>query len=745
MKIFGPLLQRFKSAKDLWRTEEPQSQDIGLPKGGEVGISGSTLYGTGTFHQYNPDDLMIRKGNQVYRDMIKDDQVKPTLQFKINAVLSRDWFFDVQTDDDGEPREDHKNMAAFFEHAIKHIKGSFSDKMIAILSAFQNGFSVVEKVFESIEYDGRTYWAIKDLKLRPFETFDGGFQTDEHGNLLELSQLAGGGKISIPISKIIHFVHQPDVNPWYGESDLRACYRSWWSKDIVIRFYNIFLERHASGFIWAQVDGDLIGDEKTNLENLLNNISARMAAHVPKKIELKTFQPVRTDAFEKAIAIHNRAMARSILVPNLLGLTEEGQTGSYSQSQTQLNAFFWILDIIANRLEEALNEQLFRQLAVWNFGTDDFPPFRFEPISDEQKTEITKQWGELVGKGAVTKSDSDEGHIRRIMGFPEKTEPEDNEEPQEDLPVEQPSEEEIEQWISAQPEEKQDHIHRIFAEKPWFRRVDFTAIKATLDDQDDKFLGDLTESMADVRVSLEKQIINIVKERSVGNVQLKEFLGIGISKSTMSKLRRNIRQNLTRVLENSYELAKRELPKKAQAKPIRPGMDKDQVERYLAAKSMTIAGGMEQDTLKAIQQVLENGVKYDKTLKQTIDAISSDTNLMQLLPEVDAGGRAINVPARLENIARTNTSDALNQARQALFGQPEFRGFILAYEYSSILDDRTSEYCEAMNGRIRKDWGSGAPPAHFQCRSILIPVTIIDEWDRKESTLPAIKPQKGFY
>jgi len=739
MKLRIPLLNLFK------KSEEVQPVGVGTPKAGEMGISGSTLYGTGTFHQYNPDDLMIKKGNRVYREMVKDDQIKPTLQFKINAVLSRDWFFDVETDDTGNPRTDHEDMAAFFTHAVKHIKGSFSDNMIAILSAFQNGFSVTEKVFELIIYEGKTYWGIKDLKLRPFETFNGGFKTDEHGNLLELNQFAGSGKITIPLSKIIHFVHQSDTNRWYGESDLRAAYRSWWSKDIAIRFYNIFLERHASGFIWAQVDGELIGDEKTNLESLLNNISARMAAHVPKKIELKAIQPVRTDAFEKAIALHNRAMARSILVPNLLGLTEEGQTGSYSQSQTQLDAFFWILDIIANRLEETLNEQVFTQLAAWNFGTDDFPRFQFEPISDEQKAEIAKQWGELVGKGAVTKSDSDEGYIRRIMGFPEKSESEEGEEGQEELPLEQPSEEDIDEWIAAQPEEKQEHIRRIFAEKPWFRRVNFTAIKGTLDDQDGKFLDALMESMAEVHTSLEKQIANIVKDRSLGNVQLKEFLGIGISKAIMGKLRRTIRQNLTRVLEDSYELARRELPKKAQAKPIRPGMDKDQVERYLAAKSMTIAGAMEQDTLKAVQQVLENGVKYDKTLNQIIAALMEDTNLMQLLPEVDAAGRAINVPARLENIARTNTADALNQARQALFGQPEFRGFVLAYEYSAILDERTSEYCEIMNGRIRKNWGSGAPPAHFQCRAILIPVTIVDEWDRKESTLPNIQPQKGFY
>ena len=741
-------MNRLSAALQAFKKPDLPEKEAGTPKAGEIGIARTSLYGLGTFHDYDPDTLKITKGNEVYSNMVKDDQIKPTLQFKMNAVLSRDWYFDVETDDNGEPQKDQQEMADLFEYIIKQCKGSFSDKLIEILSAFQNGYSVIEKVFQPITYDSKTYWGLKDLKLRPAETFNGGFQLDEHGNIEKISQVVGGARNEIPLSKIIHFVHQPDVNRIYGESDLRACYRSWWSKDIVIRFYNIFLERHASGFIWAKVTGTLIGNEKTNLEDLLNNISARMAAHLPDKISLEQFQPVRTDAFEKAIALHNRAMARSILVPNLLGLSEEGQTGSYSQSQTQLESFFWILDIIATRLEETLNEQLFRQLAIWNFGTEDFPWFRFEPISDEQKSKIAKDWAELVSKGAVTKSDTDEAHVRQIMGFPEKAEEEEL--PPEEIPggglpgEEPPSDEEIENWISAQPKEKQDFIRKEFAEKPWLKRVDFTAIKGTLDDQDTKFVDDLKESMAQARVSIEKQIINIVGQRSLGNVKLKELLGIGLAKSLTRKVRQDIQRNLSIVLENGYELARRELPKKVQAKTIRPGMDKTQVEKFLSAKTFTITGVIEQDILKSVQNVLENAVKYDKTLVQTIKAIGEETTLLQLLPEVDAVGRAINVPARLENIARTNTSDALNQARQALFGQPEFRGFVLAYEYSAVLDERTSDICEHLSGRVLKDWGSYTPPNHFQCRALLIPVTIVDEWNGKESAKPRMEPQKGF-
>ena len=125
--------------------------------------------------------------------------------------------------------------------------------------------------------------------------------------------------------------------------------------------------------------------------------------------------------------------------------------------------------------------------------------------------------------------------------------------------------------------------------------------------------------------------------------------------------------------------------------------------------------------------------------------MGNDTDIKQVLPEVDAAGRAINIPARLENIARTNTADAVNQARQALFNSPELRGFVQAYEYSAVLDDRTTEICEHLNGKILKDFGSYTPPNHFQCRSVLAPVTLVDDWDGQESAKPRLEPQKGFY
>lgn len=709
--------------------------EISIPTTAEIGWEDSNIYHSKDFPKYNPDMLMARKGSDIYKKMMRDDQVKACMQFKTHAVVSREWFFDIGVDQDGEERNDHKEIADVFEYMINAINGSFSDNLIGILSGLQNGFSITEKIYHPIMYDNKEYWGIKDLKLRPHSSFNGGFKTDNHGNILKLIQTQMGQPIEIPLSKIIHFVHQPDIDLHYGESDLSACYRPWWSKDIGIKFMNIHLERHASGFIWAKITGALTTTQKTNLQNLLNNISARMSAQIPENIDLNAMQPLRTDAYEKAIIIYDKAIAKSILVPNLLGLSEQGQTGSYSQSQTQLSAFFWILDAISKRLSQSLNEQLFRELALWNFGTDDFPWFKFEPISDDQKAEIAKSWNELVKGGSVTKSDSDEAYVRQIMGFPEKVE-----EPVIEPGAEPEETPDNEDWIEAQP--NAEFIRKEFSEKKWLKRVNFTRLEKTFNRSDEGFINNLNAVMAQARVSIEKQIIKIIGQRSLGNVKPKEIETVSIPPGLVSKIRKVVRDNMQVVLDNSYAIAQKELPKKQFR--IGPGMDKNKANQFLSSKAMKIAGVIEQDVLKAVQQVLENGLKYDKTLQETIRSMADDTTLMQVLPEVNAAGRATNIPARLENIARTNTAEAINQGRMSVFGADELKGFVQAYEYSAILDDRVTDICEHLHGKILKDFGSYLPPNHFQCRSILVPVTTVDDWDGKEAPKPRLEPHKGF-
>lgn len=725
--------------------KEEQKENPGVYVNQEIGYDNSIVLSPGDFPKYDPDLLKQNKGFGVYTAMLRDEQVKAVSEFKKHAVISRTWRFDVEETEDEAENERMSYMADFQYEVVNQIKDSWSDNLLGILSALDQGKSISEKNYKSFGWDNKQWWGIKDIKLRPVETFDGGIYCDQHGNIEKIEQLQAAKNIELPLDKIIYFVHQKNIDLHHGESDLRAAYRAYWAKDITIKLHNLYLERMAGGFIYAQYKGNLSPAEKTSLKSIINNVSGKMGAMLPEKIDLKIFNPVQTEAFEGAIAIHDKAIAKAVLVPNLLGLTEQGTTGSYAQSETHKEMFFFVINTIAKRLEEIINEQIFLQLAKWNFGTEKFPRFKFDDMSDDQKEIVAQKWADLVHKGAVTKSDSDEQHIRNLLNFPEKTEDvlPGEEEPNE-IPPETPVIDDDKSGGIAplsSDAKKTDHVENL-----WLKRVDFVALGNGLDKAENKFKTELADLMGQVKDSLEKQVKTIVGPRSLGNVKLNEFNAMSIPKKLEIGLKRVMRENLNSVVDFNLKEAKKELPQKFAEKLIGPGMDTTQIERYLKEKGdFFVTGVLEPDVLKQVLFLLQNGIKYDKSLSTMIADLKKDSKLVAMLPETDAAGRAVNVPARLENIVRTNTSDAMNLARTNLFNREEYKGFIQAFEYSAILDDRVSDVCESLNGRIRKDWGSYTPPNHYQCRSVLVPVTVIDEWDGKESNIPSsVKPQEGF-
>jgi SPP1 gp7 family putative phage head morphogenesis protein len=108
--------------------------------------------------------------------------------------------------------------------------------------------------------------------------------------------------------------------------------------------------------------------------------------------------------------------------------------------------------------------------------------------------------------------------------------------------------------------------------------------------------------------------------------------------------------------------------------------------------------------------------------------------------------------AYLNTLVRTNMFDAFNEGRYAEFTDPALGGFVEALEYSAVLDDRTTEICQALDGSVYNAdnpiWDEYRPPNHYNCRSILVAVTQLDvargEWDGQESEPPRVQPQDGF-
>lgn len=649
-----------------------------------------------------------------------------------------------------------------FEQICYQIEGSFIDALNGIETAKYNGFSMSEKVFKDIEVGGKTWIGLAAIKLKPFDTFS--FDVDEFGNIESVKQTWEGREQTIDDwrKRFIHHVQNPDVDPHYGQSELREAYRAWFSKDMVTRFWNMFLERMASGFVWiTPKEGHTITagtQEYNNLITAISTISTKTALLLPSNVELHIEMPKSTDAYENAIASHDKSIAKALLVPNLLGISEQGNTGSYSQSQTQLEAFLWTLESESRRLEETLNEQVFRQLGELNFGAGPYPRFRFKPLSDALKIQIIRLWKEMVQAKAVTATESDETHVRELLDFPEKGEPLSNTaiNPITGLPMNaggapyaQQDEETDETrgnpfaskkapvgrgdrgngaGFQAKASSLSHSLRALFVERA-VKRVDF----AVIDNAGAKITGNAASRLTDALKEGVEYFKQFVKENDLlKNPDLVQEVELPTRITT--RLRKIAESALKEAWGVGGQHARRELEK---ARGARFAADElrlrdEAAQKFLEARSATIAADLSDNARRKTTNIMFNGIKGGWTIQEIIDRIEDELGATVLPSAATA--------------IRTTVFEAINEARYDFFTSPEMDGFVEALEFSAILDGKTTEICEHMDGRVypKNDpiWEAYTPPLHFNCRSLLIAVTVRDTWTR--STNPRQNPADGF-
>jgi len=295
---------------------------------GEVGWSQSQLFND--FPKYNPDSLIGQKGHKIYRQMMIDEQVKAVVRFKRDAITGREFQF-VMPNEDGhgtEGSEGHERIE-IYEDMIRQTFGSFVDGMNYILMAMYQGFSITEKLIDTFDFKGKPYLGVRELIPRPFDTFE--FKVNIHGSIEKVIQRVDSQEQVIDLNRFVYYVQNPEFDQHYGQSDLREAYRSWYAKDVIIRFYNQFLERFAGGFVIGKPGSgaSLIPGtpEYKSMLAAMQNIQTQTSILLPSNIDLEVTRPSTTDQYEKAIALHDLQIAKALLVPNLLGITPQASAG----------------------------------------------------------------------------------------------------------------------------------------------------------------------------------------------------------------------------------------------------------------------------------------------------------------------------------------------------------------------------------------------------------------------------------
>ena len=278
----------------------------------------------------------------------------------------------------------------------------------------------------------------------------------------------------------------------------------------------------------------------------------------------------------------------------------------------------------------------------------------------------------------------------------------------------------------------------------------------TLDAETSAFALALADSMPDLLAAVRKKAEKLP-------ATAKAIRDLAVPESVAAKVRKVVEAALTR----AYAAGQRSIGRamrtptahftEAQADVVesfvtRGGLIGPRAREFFRNKAFWVTGLLLDDILKRGQTVLFNALKQDKTKGQVLYEL--DQALNEYLPERDSLGRAVNVPHRIETIARTNIAEAVNEGRWAAMTDPELDGFITLVRYSAVLDNRTRENHRAWDGvTLPPDhpaWfgpPDSRPPNGHNCRCILVPISAADTDtpqtpDEEIPTVPASDP--GF-
>lgn len=708
------------------------------PQGEVAQADPSRLWGD-DIETYNPSMLVTRKGYEIFERMRLDDQVKAAMKLRKLSMISTGW--DIRSP---EGESEDWPVRRFVEWNLREvIEGKLEKAIENILTSKEFGFSLTEKIWQPLqggEWDGLV--ALHALKLRKPHDFV--FVTDEYGNLKRIEQLQNTGNKRLDPRKFVLHVNEKEWGNYYGRSELEAAYRPWWLKDNMYRWFGMGMERFGVPFIYGVYDPNRVpANMKDKLKDILKNLQAGSAAIFPAQdgtdgVQIHTLQMAEAmaDAFIAGFDKLDKDIARALLMPSLLGFSSDSEQGSFARAKVHFDVFMLVTqmdreDIATN----VMNEQVIKPLVDVNFGPQEvYPYFQFGPLTDGVRTDILEQWNQLLKTGAVQKRVNDELHIRSMLEFPEPDSEGRDLAPDNDPTEDQPSDDDPDDDPGggnrepSQPDDDVemaqhgDHVHLQTSRTPEGpeRRVDFQQIERDLS----RLERDALVAMRGAVLETHKKAVSFVEKTGVTAAKVNGFQARG---------RRKFNDALQGLMLSSFETGRRDLRNEvgkavgrefAQA----PNYVPTDAVKFMRAKAVEVSGAnyaeIEREIKRVMQTSIAGGLTTQETIKRLRDTLKPWIGDPNLDPDVVR-------PHRLENIARTEATAAVNRGRLVMARDKEIADAMQGMRYSAIIDTRTTQICQFLDGKTFRlddpELDRLTPPNHFQCRSLLVPVTVADD------------------
>jgi SPP1 gp7 family putative phage head morphogenesis protein len=624
---------------------------------------------------------------------------------------------------------------------------SFDEQLEELITTgFDYGFAVSEKLFR-IRDDNSLTW--KEMKTRHPATWL--LYTDKRGNMEDYVQRTREGNLSIEQKSLIHIINNRKWQNPYGTSDLRPAYDSWITKRHLHRYFAIFVEKYASPIPIAKYGTTTPKDKVREIFEIVKTFMQKTAMTIPKDIEIEFLESKNNgEAYIKGINLMNMFIGRSLMVPDLLGFSgSESQTGgSQALGREQMNVFMQHIKRRRRMIERIINKHIIQPLVVWNHGNVEmYPKFQFMPVSEQDAESYAKTFIEAMRGKAYVPNDEEINHFRSLIKFPEGKVERDNPNALDYSPAllgqqpggpndpnaqdpnnpaagkQQPAPGGGKGKLPApavgkapgkgtptKPAATKKFATVFTTLGPYDAKVNYSKLESQLQTANDDLMKAGKELISEIFDDL---IDQIQKLKVIGNANpdLSKLQSLKVRKK--KEFQMLLKRYLTQFYYESKVTAREEITnnKGTYAKP----MPSDAFLQYLEDDTFAYVKDWEYRVTQDARIAMQNAVKDGKPLSSVVSLLDTD-------------GRT-DSETSLDRYSRTKYTEVMNRGRTEEF---EKSGVVQGYQYSAVMDDRTTDICAGLNGCTFKAGDEPIPPMHFNCRSLLVPITIFEDFTPTE-------------
>ena len=325
---------------------------------GRVSRTSNVKAGTARFKSYQ--SLFSRKDKvvpyNIGRSILRDTQVATGAEILKYLLSSKQWIL-------SNPDENRQDVYDFINNMLKNLDTEVGTIVKQMTSAILWGFSCHELMYDVI--DGRlVVYDVVPLHIKTLQ--NNPFVYDDDGELVAIHQEASGVAVDLPINKALLYSYNSFYDEYEGNGLLYDFLPIVEDKENLMDWLMTFAEKNGSPTLYGKTDNPVSRDEMLDAFDDVSEGTTGIAIGSNDDIGVLESSH-KGEAYFSTLQYKDNQIFRRMFIGNLL-MGDNSQTGTYAQSQTQLEFGNMVFDGILEEIANVFQDQIIKPIVEFNFG-----------------------------------------------------------------------------------------------------------------------------------------------------------------------------------------------------------------------------------------------------------------------------------------------------------------------------------------------------------------------------------------